>query len=101
MLTMTSLSAQNQFGYLMDTSQREPIAVTRRGRPVAVVQSYEHFASLPKTIPVSVAMWISENYPLRGKAALASMEQYFSTAGKQAQKEGMTDQALMQLVSSD
>ncbi|MBK8664336.1 MAG: type II toxin-antitoxin system Phd/YefM family antitoxin [Burkholderiales bacterium] len=39
MRTMTSLEAQNQFGALIDASQRQPITVTRRGRPVAVVLS--------------------------------------------------------------
>ncbi|WP_083633816.1 type II toxin-antitoxin system Phd/YefM family antitoxin [Rhodoferax antarcticus] len=35
MLTVTSVEAQNRFGELIDRSQREPVQVTRRGRPVA------------------------------------------------------------------
>jgi len=34
MRTMTSVEAQNQFGQLLDAAQREPISITRRGRPV-------------------------------------------------------------------
>ncbi len=34
MRTMTSLDAQNHFGELIDTSQREPEMITRRGRPL-------------------------------------------------------------------
>lgn len=44
MLTLTSAEAQNRFGQLIDAAQREPITVTRRGRPVLMllaVQDYE------------------------------------------------------------
>lgn len=37
MLTLTSVEAQSRFGELIDRAQREPIQVTRRGRPVAYV----------------------------------------------------------------
>ncbi len=37
MLSLTSVEAQSRFGELIDRSQREPIQVTRRGRPVAYV----------------------------------------------------------------
>jgi antitoxin Phd len=39
MVTMTSAEAQNQFGQLLDTVQREPVAITRHGRPAAFVVS--------------------------------------------------------------
>lgn len=39
MITVTSVEAQSRFGELVDRSQREPIAVTRRGRTVAYVVS--------------------------------------------------------------
>ncbi|MDP1527185.1 MAG: type II toxin-antitoxin system prevent-host-death family antitoxin [Rhodocyclaceae bacterium] len=41
MITITSVEAQSRFGELIDRAQREPIAVTRRGRTVAYVVS-EH-----------------------------------------------------------
>lgn len=37
MIVVTSLEAQNRFGDLIDQAQREPIEITRRGRPVAYV----------------------------------------------------------------
>ncbi len=37
MLIVTSVEAQSRFGELIDRSQREPVQVTRRGRPVAYV----------------------------------------------------------------
>lgn len=41
MIVMTSVEAQSRFGELIDRAQREPIEITRRGRPVAYVVS-EH-----------------------------------------------------------
>ncbi len=66
---MTSLVAQNQFGTLIDASQRQPVTVTRHGRPVAVVMSYEDYQASLQTITPQVAALISEAYPLRGTAA--------------------------------
>jgi prevent-host-death family protein len=40
-ITITSVEAQSRFGELIDRAQREPVEVTRRGRPVAYVVS-EH-----------------------------------------------------------
>jgi antitoxin Phd len=37
MIVMTSVEAQSRFGDLIDQAQREPIKITRRGRPVAYV----------------------------------------------------------------
>ncbi len=39
MLTMPSVQAQNSFGTLIDTAQRQIVSVTRRGRSVALVMS--------------------------------------------------------------
>jgi antitoxin Phd len=39
MRTMTSVEAQNRFGELLDAAQREPVTITRRGRPVAFMVS--------------------------------------------------------------
>ena len=35
MIVVTSVEAQDRFGDLIDQAQREPIEITRRGRPVA------------------------------------------------------------------
>jgi prevent-host-death family protein len=40
---MTSVEAQNHFGELLDTAQREPVTITRRGRPVAYVLSQQEY----------------------------------------------------------
>jgi prevent-host-death family protein len=39
MKTMTSVEAQNRFGQLLDSAQREPVAITRHGRPTAFIVS--------------------------------------------------------------
>ena len=39
MVKMTSSEAQNRFGELIDTAQREPVAITRHGRTAAFIVS--------------------------------------------------------------
>ncbi|WP_077002875.1 type II toxin-antitoxin system prevent-host-death family antitoxin [Variovorax sp. KK3] len=39
MISVTSVEAQNRFGQLVDSAQREPIVITRRGRPAAYIVS--------------------------------------------------------------
>jgi prevent-host-death family protein len=39
MVTKTSAEAQNKFGELLDLAQREPVAITRHGRPAAFIVS--------------------------------------------------------------
>jgi antitoxin Phd len=46
MVTMTSVEAQNSFGKLLDTVQREAVTITRHGRPTAVVVSPQDMEEL-------------------------------------------------------
>jgi prevent-host-death family protein len=46
MLTLTSVEAQNRFGQLLDAAQREPITITRRGRPIAMLIAAQDYAAL-------------------------------------------------------
>ncbi|MDO8683995.1 MAG: type II toxin-antitoxin system prevent-host-death family antitoxin [Armatimonadota bacterium] len=46
MNTITSKEAQNRFGELIDTAQREPVTINRRGRAVAVVLSNDRYRAL-------------------------------------------------------
>ena len=101
MLTMTSLAAQNQFGTLIDTSQRQPVAVTRHGRPVAVVLSYEDYQATTQTIPFHVAALIGESYPLRGKDAGDSMRAHLSKLSNKAADEGLTEDTVMRMLNED
>jgi antitoxin Phd len=45
-ITITSVEAQNRFGQLLDTVQREPVAITRHGRPTAFVVSPQEMADV-------------------------------------------------------
>lgn len=40
-----SVEAQNHFGLLLDTAQREPVTITRRGKPVAYLMSPQDYAA--------------------------------------------------------
>jgi len=46
MPTMTSAEAQNHFGQLLETAQREAVVITRHGRPTAFVVSSREMADL-------------------------------------------------------
>ena len=46
MVTKTSAEAQNQFGQLLDLVQREPVAITRHGRPAAYIISLRDMQDL-------------------------------------------------------
>jgi len=46
MITLTSVAAQNGFGKLLDTVQREAVTVTRHGRPVAFIVSPQDMEEL-------------------------------------------------------
>lgn len=43
MRTITAYEAKNRFGQLLEAAQREPVAVTKQGRPVSVVLSVEDY----------------------------------------------------------
>ena len=101
MLTMTSLAAQNQFGTLIDESQRQPVAVTRRGRPVAVVLSYEDHQVSKQTISFHVATLISENYPLRGKNAGNSMRLHLVKMSNKSFDEGLTQDDVTRMLNEE
>lgn len=98
---MTSRVAQSQFAALIDASQRQPIAVTRRGRPVAVVLSYEDYQASTQTIPFHVVKLISEIHPLRGKPAGDAMRIQLSKMNDKATEEGLSEGDVMRMLHKD
>jgi antitoxin Phd len=46
MITVTSAEAQNNFGQMLDTAQRETVAITRHGRPAAFIVSPQEMTEL-------------------------------------------------------
>lgn len=101
MLTMTSLAAQSQFGTLIDASQRQPVTVTRHGRPVAVVLSYEDYMQRTQVIPFEVAKLISTHAPLRGHEASQALRQHFSDAPNRAAEAGLSEDDVSRLLNEE
>jgi len=89
MLTLTSVEAQSRFGELIDRSQREPIQVTRRGRPVAYVICDQDMQAL-------------NDLQKRREAASQWYEQYRLTLAQdqaaQSAANALTDADITQLV---
>jgi prevent-host-death family protein len=67
MITVTSVEAQTRFGELIDRSQREPVAITRRGRTVAYVVSAHEMREL------EIARRRPQNQPVRKVSELLAM----------------------------
>ena len=91
MVTMTSVEAQNSFGKLLDTVQREAVTITRHGRPTAFVVSprdMEELLDARKKRNEAVADL--EAWRVR---ALASM-----TPDQMAASEALTDEEVNRMV---
>lgn len=71
MITITSVEAQNRFGQLLDTVQRETVAITRHGRPTAFIVSPQEMDEL------------LDSRRRRGKA-VADLEAWSAQAKKRA-----------------
>jgi antitoxin Phd len=87
MITMTSVEAQNKFGQLLDTVQREAVAITRHGRPTAFVVS-------PKEMDELL------NARHRRSKAVADLEEWSAQASTRAKPTaaGLTDEEVNRLV---
>ncbi|MBW7900391.1 MAG: type II toxin-antitoxin system Phd/YefM family antitoxin [Rhodocyclaceae bacterium] len=95
MQAIASLEAQNRFGELLDTAQREPVLITRRGRPVSLVLSpVNDIAALQRQF----ARALSELAPLRGVEAAAELQRSMAGLGEQARQEGLTEQDVQRLI---
>lgn len=88
MITKTSAEAQNQFGKLLDTVQREPVAITRHGRPAAYVIS-------PRDMEDFEAM-----RELKRKKAAAALQAWSERAQKQTKPAALelTDEDIVRMV---
>jgi prevent-host-death family protein len=53
MLTFTSSNAKREFGEVLIRSQQAPVAVTRNGKPIAVVVSNIEYEALKRQILVA------------------------------------------------
>ncbi|MGA7155894.1 MAG: type II toxin-antitoxin system Phd/YefM family antitoxin [Acidobacteriaceae bacterium] len=87
MIKMTSVEAQNRFGQLLDTVQREAVAITRHGRPTAFVVSPQEMEELLDS-------------RRKRSAALTELEGWSVRAGRGASAAAnkLTDQDVNRLV---
>jgi prevent-host-death family protein len=87
MITKTSAEAQNQFGQLLDTVQREPVAITRHGRPAAYVVSPRDMEDL---------LSVKE----RRERAVAALDEWREMARKSMTPEAaeLTDEDVVRMV---
>jgi len=82
MKTISAIDAKNRFGQLLDAAQREPVTVTKKGRPAAVMLSIQDYDRI------------------RGGARrklLATIE----AAQREAAAAGLTEEALDRLLSDE
>jgi prevent-host-death family protein len=91
MITKTSAEAQNQFGQLLDTVQREPVAITRHGRPAAFILSAGDMEAFQT--------WQSE----RRKQLAADWEAWREMARKSLTPEAakLTDEDIVRMVHEE
>ena len=87
MIKVTSVEAQNNFGKLLDSAQREPVVVTRHGRPAAFIVSPQDMDEL------------MDARRKRGRG-LKELESFFERADKvtSAAARELTEQDIVRLV---
>ncbi len=82
MKTITAIEAKNRFGQLIDAAQRQPVIVTKQGRPSVVVMSVE-------------------DYQRRKKHAWKNLLKVMQEAGAEAGGQGLTEEQLDQLLADE
>ncbi|MCB1742054.1 MAG: type II toxin-antitoxin system Phd/YefM family antitoxin [Gammaproteobacteria bacterium] len=82
MKTISAIEAKNRFGQLLEAAQREPVTVTKQGRPAAVVLSVEDYERM------------------RG-AARASLLESVRRMQQEAAAAGLTEEVLDELLADD
>ena len=82
MRTIPARDAKNQFGQFLDAAQNGPVRVTKKGRPVGVMLSLEHYERL------------------RG-AAWDRLGASMDAASVEAERNGLTDDALDALLADE
>ncbi len=82
MKTFTALEAKNRFGQVIDAAQREPVTVTRQGRPSVVILS-------------------AEEYERRQTRAWRNLLSVMEETGHYAAEQGLTEETLDTLLADD
>jgi antitoxin Phd len=85
MIKITSAEAQNRFGQLLDSAQREPVAITRHGRAAAFLVSPQEMEELLDA-------------RRRRSKAVADLEAWSARARKFPSADRLTDDDVNRLV---
>lgn len=82
MKTISALEAKNRFGQLIDAAQRQPVTVTKQGRPSVVVMS-------------------AQDYERRKRRAWQRLLEVIDQTGKHAARQGLTPERLEHLLADE
>jgi len=82
MKIVSAIDAKNRFGQLLEAARREPVTVTKKGRPAAVMLSIEDYERM------------------RG-AARAGLLESVRRMQKEAAEQGLTEEVLDELLADD
>ena len=82
MKSVTALEAKNRFGEVLEAAQRQPVSITRNGRP-------------------SVVMISAESYARRQRMARERLRHAMRRAGEHAAAQGMNDDVLDHLLADE
>lgn len=82
MKSVTALEAKNRFGEVLEAAQRQPVSITRNGRP-------------------SVVMVSAESYARRQRMARERLRRAMRRAGEHAVAQGMNEDVLDQLLADE
>lgn len=95
---VTSIQAKNNFGEIVDTSQREPVIVTRHNRPMSAVIS---IAGDIQDMRLQFAKLLSGLKPLRGEEAVAAYREAVAPIRASVEKDGLSEADILELLKSD
>jgi prevent-host-death family protein len=82
MKSFTAREAKSRFGAVLEAAQRQPVTITRNGRPSVVVMS-------------------AESYARRQRMARDRLRQALIRAGEHARATGLTDDRLAQRLAEE
>ena len=82
MKSVTALEAKTRFGEVMEAAQRQPVSITRNGRP-------------------SVVMVSAESYARRQRMARERVLHTLDRAGEYAVAQGMNEELLAKLLADE
>jgi prevent-host-death family protein len=82
MQIVSATEAKQSFGAVIDKAQREPVMIRKQNRDVAVIMSIE-------------------NYQRITRINIQEFQHFRNTISQKAQKRGLTDEKLQELLTED